>query len=414
MKRAKAEAAWHRLGWWIAVAMFGMAFAITSGGCPGPGPVDEQPTETVTPDASEPAAPDVTPDTPKPDTPTPDTPKPDITPDAGPDVTPDVTPTAGSGEVQKATPTATKQLSPLDAMPSPDGKVIYYTAFKTAANDPNEPNAIGMNDGALFKINADGSGAATELASGFQNPTGLVVSKDGTKIYVADSGTTKLDDDGVDDADADKLGGIYTVPAAGGNATLITGTNGYQPKSLDVVSDPADQVYFSGVDPADDQAGIFRIAGAGGNVNVVSKDAKIMDPSGVAVAKDGTVYFADTIGGTGGNASSIFMVKNGTLTEFVTELKVGYPAGIALSQDENFLLVSGLQPEENTSVLHRIDIAKKEIAESINKDIGQNSNSAGLHRAHNADLYAWANASAPDEDGNGGGTVYLLNTKANP
>lgn len=333
--------------------------------------------------------------------------------------TPEQTVTQGSGEVTGAKPASSNARSPLDASPSPDGKIIYYTAYKAAGDpttgatrDPQDPteNQLGRHDGALFSVPATG-GNTTELASGFWAPTGLVVSKDGSKIYVADAGLGSP-------AKVGEVGGIYVVPSSGGSKTLITGTAGYRPKSLDVVMETAEQLYFTGVDPTSGAPGVFRIPAAGGSVTTVftpgAGEEFFKDPGGIAVTASGTIYVSETVGGAGGNESAIIQIKSGKATEFAMGIKVGYPAGLALSQDEKFLLVSGVDRNGGTAVLYRIDVADPKKIDLITKDIGQNTNSAGIHRAHNADIYAWADAKWPDENGQNGGTVYLLNTKANP
>lgn len=337
----------------------------------------------------------------------------------GPEVQPEQPPKTGSGEVTGAKATASNTRAPLDASPGPDGKTIFYTAYKQAnaattvprdQKDPNE-NTVEKHDGALFSVPAAG-GTAKELAAGFWSPTGLVVSKDGSKVYVADSGSGSEDK-------PDEVGAIYVVDAGGGTKTMVNGTKGYKPKSLDIVMEASEQLYFTGVDPSTNKPGVFRVAVGGGTVTTVytpatGKDEFFQDPGGIAVTGDRTIYVAETIGGMGGNSSSIIQIKGGTATEFVMGIKVGYPAGVALSQDEKFILVSGIDRTKGTSVLYRIDLSDAKKIEMITKDIGDNTNSAGLHRAHNKDIYAWSNASWPDADGKNGGTVYLLNTKANP
>lgn len=333
--------------------------------------------------------------------------------------TPEGTPTKGSGEVTGAKAAASNGRSPLDASPSPDGKTIYYTAYKAPADpstgatrDPNDPteNQLGRHEGALFSVAATG-GQSTELAAGFWAPTGLVVSKDGSKIYVADSGVNTP-------AKPEEVGAIYVISSTGGAKTMVGGTAGYKPKSLDIVMETSEQLYFTGIDPTSGKPGVFRIPAAGGTVTTVftpgTGEEFFKDPGGIAVTASGTSYVSETIGGAGGNESAIIEIKNGKATEFAVGIKVGYPAGIALSQDEKFLLVSGVDRNKGTAVLYRVDVSDPKKIDAITKDIGDNTNSAGIHRAHNADIFAWADAAWPDADGKGGGTVYLLNTKANP
>jgi hypothetical protein len=96
-------------------------------------------------------------------------------------------------------------------------------------------------------------------------------------------------------------------------------------------------------------------------------------------------------------------------TEVAGELRFNYPAGIALVQDESALLVSGLDRSMGTSTVFRIELATGEIA-TFNKGIENNTDSAGLRRARNADIYAWANSAGEmrSDRFSDGGTVYIL------
>src|SRR4051812_3427725 len=86
----------------------------------------------------------------------------------------------------------------LDAAPSEDGSVIYFTA-------------VGANGPGVFS--APPEGALKELAAGdpFAAPFGIAVGTDGKQLYVADPGA---------DAGAD-AGAIFTLPSAGGAPTLV-------------------------------------------------------------------------------------------------------------------------------------------------------------------------------------------------
>src|SRR3954468_1952254 len=97
----------------------------------------------------------------------------------------------------------TKATLPWDAVPSPDGSTIYYTAF---AKDGTP---------AVFSVPAAG-GDATVLASGapLVMPLGLDVSSDGKTLYVADPWTAGADGNAV-----------FAVSTAGGSTpTAVAGT----------------------------------------------------------------------------------------------------------------------------------------------------------------------------------------------
>ena len=302
----------------------------------------------------------------------------------------------GSGELTGLAAVGKGVYSPFDATPGPDGEKVYFTATLPAASDEEDPV------GALFSVEAGGEPKL--LAKGFVSPISVVVSTDGSQVFVADAGTDDAEQSGSD-------GVIYVVAAGGGDASEVSGTRGYFPRSLDLVrEDDVDVLYFTGTD-ASGVSGVYKIGAGGGKSSVVKSGDPISDPSGIAVSAAGPIYFADTLSGDG--ESQILALDGDKLEPLADGIRLGYPAGIALTKDEKYLLVSGLQPQINSAVVYRIELATKEVSE-FSSGIAENSESAGVHRAHNVDRYAWANSDEPDADGNGGGTVYLIGTKAAP
>src|SRR5262249_10089032 len=109
------------------------------------------------------------------------------------------------------------------------------------------------------------------------SPFDLDVSMDGKTLYVADPS-----------AGAESQGAILTVPVAGGSATEAL--TGWAPRGVTVASDGS--VYFSGVDPDTHDPGVFRLSGNAGSK--VFAGPPLVDPSGIAVMKDGSILLADT------------------------------------------------------------------------------------------------------------------------
>ena len=132
-------------------------------------------------------------------------------------------------------------------------------------------------------------------------PSGITVSTDGQMLFISDPAVVLNGQDG---------GAIFTLPAQGGDPTPLTGTGGYSPHGLVLQRiDNADQLYFTGVDPADGLPGLFRIPASGGSVTAVAKDAPFNDPQGVAVTRTGTAYVVDSSAGDNRTAVVIEVKK---------------------------------------------------------------------------------------------------------
>lgn len=275
--------------------------------------------------------------------------------------------------------------SPFDGTPSPNADKIYFTAL----TEDSAP--------AVFMVDAAG-GAPTKLHSGdpLEAPFSLVTSVDGGTIYVADLSA---------DAETETRGRIFAMPSGGGVPTSMTGSEGTRPRSLDLVQENgADVLYFTGLDDQG-QPAVFRMEASGGSATVVHAGAPLSDPSGLAVANNGTIYVADSQAAIDGSGA-VVRIENGTATVIAGEMALGFPAGIALELDGSALYVSGFQPEKATSMVYRVTLADNAVV-TFDDGIAQNIESAGLHRAHQTNVYAWANADGKKSKPSGG-AVYVL------
>jgi len=295
---------------------------------------------------------------------------------------------AGDGHLNSLDPAAMAQSAfklPLDAALSPDGKTAYFIALDVDQNPT------------VFTVAASG-GTPAVLASGdpLAAPFGIDTSTDGTKLVLADS--SALDANGLDH------GCLFTLStAAAGAPSQLSSTAGYQPRSVVIVQESgADVAYFTGHDATDHSPGVFKVAIAGGAVSVVAKGMGFNDPSGLAVASDGTVYLADAIAEESGHAQ-LLKVSGGAVSTVIAQMSVGYPAGVALSKDETAVLVSALDSSTGTDIVIRYDLGANTQSE-FSTGINTFSESAGLKRARNVDTFVWA-----DSHANGGGTVYIVN-----
>jgi len=275
--------------------------------------------------------------------------------------------------------------APMDATPSPGAERVYYTAL---LRDENE-DAPGV-----FTVDGAGGGEVETLATGgvLAAPVGISVSLDGEMLFIADTGTSDAEQ---------RVGAIVALAAAGGTPVALAGTEGYAPRGV-VVSGAqgGEQVYFSGNDPESGQGGVFRIAPQGGAPERLAADAGLIDPAGVAVSDNGDIYVVDTLGSSG--LASVVRIREGEATTIASDLGVGFPAGIAVTTDGGTVLVSGLDPRTRRDLVYIVNSESLEVA-VVAKPIAGFSEPAGLHRAHESNTFAWADAEANDW-----GTVYML------
>ena len=139
-----------------------------------------------------------------------------------------------------------------------------------------------------------------------------------------------------------------------------------------------------------------------GGLSTIVSGSPFQDPSGVTVAADGRVFVADTQ--EGANVARVYLVDNGTPSLFASGLTVGYPVGLALTADDSQLLVSGVDPATNTSLVYIVDVATQAVT-TFTDVVSANDDSGGLHRAKTTDTFAWVGVSG---SAMGSGTIYRI------
>jgi len=279
--------------------------------------------------------------------------------------------------------------TPFDATPSPDGCTIYFTAYDAAAEQAG-----------VYSTDADGGSGVIALEEGGElvSPFGIATNADGDTLYIADPAA--------DEDDSDR-GLVFSLPSSGGTLAAVAGSAGLSPRSLEVRTEGgADQIYFTGRTAAGLPA-VYKLAGAGGTAAALFTGETSSDFSGITLASNGDVYFVDTSGTTSG-AARIMLLESGSgdATPLALEdLRVGYPAGLAITLDDQTLWLSGLDPATLTDVVFQIDVDTLTIVRNTgDPDTLTNfSESAGLHRAKNIDIFAWADSRA-----GAGGTVFAI------
>jgi hypothetical protein len=180
-----------------------------------------------------------------------------------------------------------------------------------------------------------------------------------------------------------------------GAPSLLGGTDGYLPRGLAI---NGSDVVFTGIDPANGKAGVFSIAGAGGNVTTILEGDPFVDPSGVATSGSAT-FVVDTI--ASGYHGTIFAVTGANAVPIATNIYAGYPAGIAVTSDGQTLLASSAAGAGGQ--LLKVAIGGGTASSVAPGAIATSTEPAGLRRAHGGCAYAFVDSAA-----GGTGAVYLV------
>jgi hypothetical protein len=111
----------------------------------------------------------------------------------------------------------------------------------------------------------------------------------------------------------------------------------------------------------------------------------------VAITGDGTVYVVDQNGFAPGRAS-VLRIADGSVTPIAENFRAGHQAGVALTGDDGLLAVSALDIDRDQAqvLLIQLDTLAKGV---VTKVVGANSGSGGVHRAHDTNVFAWADYS---------------------
>jgi hypothetical protein len=242
----------------------------------------------------------------------------------------------------------------------------------------------------IYRVGIGATRTATLVYSGSEltAPIDIDISSDGATLFIADPAHET----------ADALGRVISMSTSGSRITAIEGSVGYRPKGI-VVSNTggADVVYFTGNNPMNGSAGIYR-AGPMGQVRPVLEGAPFVELSGIDVNASGTAYVADTEG-------TVYEVTGTMANELLTKLKFGYPAGIALSQNEQALLISALDRVTWKDVVIRLDLTTGSTT-AYNMGIADGVEGAGLHREKGGSRFSWC-----DSGIGGNGRVYVVETR---
>lgn len=208
---------------------------------------------------------------------------------------------------------------PMDAVVSPDGTMIYFSAHDTTAADEE-------SDAAIYSV--DAAGGAPQLIVGgepLEDPSGLLMSCDGATLYIADLGYQV--DDAADEEDADKSP-LYSLELATGALSPMSATGVGEAAGLAFNTD-CSSMYVTGYTDAGEPA-LFTVAPAGGAASVVASGAPLESPSGVYVDINNIAWVMDHRNSNEVGGVLWAIDETGSASEVATDLIISEPAGVSL------------------------------------------------------------------------------------
>lgn len=281
---------------------------------------------------------------------------------------------------------------PRVGVPLGDGSVAFLASVEGASDQ--ELARAGARVAVWLKPAGDAPPRVLYAGDKLVNPFDIDASLDGKTLYIADIA-----------GGAEGDGAIVSISPSGGEPTELV--SGYAPRGLTVSDDG--RIFFSGIDETTGEAGVFTLSGSA--VLRVFAGAPLVDPSGIAVLKNGGVLVADTRlfdGASGGaktlaSEAGVVLIQDGQASIFATGFATGYPAGIALTTDDKSLIISG-EGRDRSDTVYIVDVANPQAPKTIvtDKFSAYQDSSAGLKRAHDSNTFIWASLAA------NGGTVYLI------
>jgi hypothetical protein len=277
---------------------------------------------------------------------------------------------------------------PRAGVPLEDGAVAFIAVHESAS----EPDVARSGPrSAIFMQPAAELGLAPAAPSllydgdELVSPIDIEASADGQTLFVADYAGGQQG-----------AGAILRLSRGGGEPSFAA--EGWSPRSVTLGAD--DALYFSGIEPTTGEPGIFRLVGDA--IEAVFVGAPLVDPSGIAVFRDGRLLVADARLLDGGalfedvtaSEAGIVLIERGQASVFASGFATGFPAGVALTLDESTLIISGQGPDRRDTV-YLVNVAEPEQLPTAITDVfsEERDSSAGLKRAHDANTFIWASLS---------------------
>lgn len=247
-----------------------------------------------------------------------------------------------------------------DAAPDPLGRTMYFTTG-------------GPSGAAIRRVATSGGATSTVLRGGpLRTPRNLAVSHDDTRLFVADPAA----------------GRIHVVSLRSGRARTLRGSRGTAPRGIEVQSR---FVVFTGRHAG--RPAVLRLPTAGAaRPTVIASGGPLRRPDAVAISRTGALYVTDR--GSGAPRDGRVLRIGRHVRRIAAAIRLGTPAGIALTSDDATVLVSSLHPTAGTAQVLLVDTTTLATS-TFDETIGANRSAGGLHRAAAVPMLGWADVQRP-------------------
>jgi sugar lactone lactonase YvrE len=288
-------------------------------------------------------------------------------------------PTSAPGRLTKIADTGFA--SPGDAVSSPDGATFYFTAYTEGS--PAQP--------AVFRVpSAGGTVEALHAGTPLGYPTGLVMSCDGSTLFVADMGITQAAEGAETPAEDEEMelvdgssGGLFTLATAGGAIARLEAEGISVPTGLALGVD-CRTLYVTGWDE-EARPALFTLPVTGGSATVVHAGEPLSSPTGLHVDADGVAWVMDHLASTDDGEGVLFAITgDGDVTPVIGGLRMGTPGGVSLVSGGGRAVIPSLDDEGNGQLI-TVEIATGEVTVVPAPDI---QDPAGLRTARQAGVFA--------------------------
>lgn len=267
---------------------------------------------------------------------------------------------------------------PGDAVSSHDGQTFYFTAFRAVEEDMVA---------AIMTVPSTG-GAVEALASGapLGHPTGLVMSCDGSTLYIADRAPEGMEDDNPDESE-DATGALFAADVVTGIVTRLRADEVGIPAGM-ALSVDCSTLYVSGRNAAGEPA-LFTVSVEGGGVRTVLAGEPLVAPTGLHVDKDGVAWVMDHLAEGHNGPGVLFAIDDrGGASEVISNLKMGTPGGVSLNASGTVAFMPTLD-RDGQGRLTSVRLATGEVKHIAAPAL---SDPAGLRTARNASVFAVVDA----------------------